>query len=152
LGVAGWALTKDEIFCEIIADNIHVHPKMLKMVGESKPADKLILVSDSVSPTGLGDGDFDIWGEKISVVEGKTRNERGSIAGSVITMLDAVKNMLSLGFKPVQVSRMASANPARLLGIEKNYGSIEVGKRADLVALDKQGNVGFSMVGGKQRQ
>lgn len=149
LGVAGWALTKDEIFCEIIADKIHVHPKMLKMAGESKPSDKLILVSDSVSPTGLGDGDFEIWGEKISVVEGKTRNERGSIAGSVITMLDAVKNMLSLGFTPVQVSKMASANPAKLLGIEKDLGSIEVGKKADLVALDEQGNVIFAMVGNK---
>lgn len=149
LGVAGWALTKDEIFCEIIADKIHVHPKMLKLAGKTKPSDKLILVSDSVSPTGLGDGDFEIWGEKVSVVEGKTRNERGSIAGSVITMLDAVKNMLSLGFSPVEVSKMASANPAKLLGIEKDFGTIEVGKRADLVVLDEQGNVIFSMIGGK---
>lgn len=149
LGVAGWALTKDEIYCEIIADKIHVHPKILKMAGETKPSDKLILVSDSVSPTGLGDGDFEIWGEKVSVVSGKTNNERGSIAGSVITMRDAVKNMLSLGFTPLEVSKMASANPAKLLGIEKDFGSIEVGKRADLVALDEKGNVTFLMVGGK---
>lgn len=149
LGVAGWALTKDDISCEIIADKIHVHPKMLKLAGETKPSDKLILVSDSVAPTGLGDGDFEIWGEKISVIEGKTRNERGSIAGSVITMLDAVKNMISLGFTPVEVSKMASANPAKLLGIEDNYGSFEVGKRADLVALDEQGNIVLSLVNGR---
>lgn len=148
LGVAGWALTKDEIYCEIIADKIHVHPKMLKLTGETKPSDKLILVSDSVSPTGLGDGDFEIWGEKISVVEGKTQNERGSIAGSVITMLDAVKNMLSIGFGPIEVSKMASANPAKLLGIEKDFGSIEVGKRADLVVIDQKGNVLLSLVNG----
>jgi len=150
LGVAGWALTKDEISCEIIADKIHVHPKMLKLAGKSKPSDKLILVSDSVSPTGLGNGDFEIWGENISVVNGQTRNERGSIAGSVITMLDAVKNMISLGFTPIEVSRMASANPAQLLGIEKDFGAIEVGKRADLTALDNKGNLTFSMVGGIQ--
>jgi N-acetylglucosamine-6-phosphate deacetylase len=150
LGVAGWALTKDEISCEIIADKIHVHPKMLKLAGKTKPSDKLILVSDSVLPTGLGDGSFEIWGEKVSVVEGKTQNERGSIAGSVITMLDAVKNMISIGFSPVEVSRMASANPAKLLGLEKDFGSIEIGKRADLVALDDAGNVTFSMVGGVQ--
>ena len=149
LGVAGWALTKDEISCEIIADNIHVHPKMLKLAGENKPSDKLILVSDSVSPTGLGDGNFEIWGENVSVVNGKTRNERGSIAGSVITMLDAVKNMISRGFSPIAVSKMASANPAKLLGIEKDFGSIEVGKRADLVVIDEQGNVTFSMISGK---
>jgi N-acetylglucosamine-6-phosphate deacetylase len=149
LGVAGWALTKDEIYCEIIADTIHVHPKMLKLAGQQKPPDKLILVSDSVSPTGLGDGDFEIWGEKVAVEAGKTRNERGSIAGSVITMLEAVKNMLALGFSPVQVSKMASANPARLLGLEKDFGSIEVGKRADLVVLDEKGELGLSFVNGQ---
>lgn len=150
LGVAGWALTKDEISCEIIADKIHVHPKMLRLAVKNKPSDKLLLVSDSVSPTGLGDGDFEIWNEKVSVVNGRTQNERGSIAGSVITMLDAVRNMLSIGFSPIEVSKMASANPAKLLGIEKDYGSIEVGKRADLVVLDEQGKVVFSMVGGNQ--
>jgi N-acetylglucosamine-6-phosphate deacetylase len=100
-------------------------------------------------PTGLGDGEFEIWGEKVSVVNGKTRNERGSIAGSVITMHDGVKMMLSLGFSEAEVSKMASANPARLLGLEKTHGSIETGKRADLVALDEKGNVRLTIIGGK---
>jgi N-acetylglucosamine-6-phosphate deacetylase len=107
------------------------------------------LISDAVLPTGLGDGNFKIWGEKISVIDGKTRNERGSIAGSVITMHDAVKQMLLLGFSDAEVSKMASTNPARLLGLEKNYGSIEAGKRADLVALDKDRNVRLTIIGGK---
>jgi N-acetylglucosamine-6-phosphate deacetylase len=107
------------------------------------------LISDSVAPTGLGDGDFEIWGEKISVTNGQTRNERGNIAGSVITMLDAVRLMLSLGFSVAEVSGMAGANPARLLGIEKTHGSLEAGKRADLVALDDDGNVKFVMIGGR---
>jgi N-acetylglucosamine-6-phosphate deacetylase len=149
IGVAGWALTKDEISCEIIADGIHIAPPMLKFAHKNKPTGKLALVSDSIAPTGLGDGDFEMWNEKISVVDGKTRNARGSIAGSVITMLDAVKMMRSLGFSESEVSRMASANPARILGIEKTHGSIEVGKRADLIALDDAGNVKFSMVGGR---
>jgi N-acetylglucosamine-6-phosphate deacetylase len=149
IGVAGWALTNDGISCEIIADGVHVHPKMLRMAAKNKPADKLLLVSDSVAPTGLGDGEYEIWDEKISVVNGQTRNERGSIAGSVITMLDAARMMLSLGFSVAEVAQMASANPARLLGIEKTHGSIEVGKRADLVALDDNGKVKFVMIGGK---
>ena len=149
IGVAGWALTKDEISCEIIADGVHIAPPMLKFAYKNKSAGKLTLVSDSVAPTGLGDGNFELWGEKLSVVNGKTQNERGSIAGSVITMLDAVKMMLSLGLSETEVSQMASANPARILGIEKTHGAIEVGKRADLVALDDAGNVRFSMVGGK---
>lgn len=149
LGVAGWALTTDEISCEIIADGIHVAPPMLKLAYKNKGSKNLSLVSDSVAPTGLGDGDFELWNEKISVVNGKTGNERGSIAGSVITMLAAVKMMLSLGISSHEVSKMASLAPARVLGIEKDYGSIETGKRADLVALDENGNVKLTIVGGR---
>jgi N-acetylglucosamine-6-phosphate deacetylase len=149
IGVAGWALTKDEIFCEIIADRIHVHPQMLRFAQKNKPPDKLLLVSDSVAPTGLGDGEFELWGERIAVVGGKTENERGSIAGSVITVLDAVKNYLALGASEIEVSRMASANPAKLLGLENVRGAIETGKRADLVALDREGNVTLTIVGGR---
>jgi N-acetylglucosamine-6-phosphate deacetylase len=64
-------------------------------------------------------------------------------------MLDAVKTMISLGIDEREVSRMASLNPARTLGIEKDFGSIEIGKRADLVALDEQGNVKLTIVDGK---
>jgi len=149
VGVAGWALTKDEIFCEIIADGIHVHPRMLKFAQRNKPSDKLLLVSDSVAPTGLGDGEFDLWGEKVAVVNGRTRNERGSIAGSVITLRDAVKNYLALGVTEIEVSKMASANPAKLLGLTATRGTIEPGKRADLVALDERGNVVLTIVGGR---
>ena len=149
VGVVGWALTKDETTFDIIADGVHVAPQMLKFGVESKGADKVSLISDSVAPTGLGDGDYQLWGEKVSVREGQTENERGSIAGSVITMLDAAKTMLELGFSETEVSQMASANPARLLGIETTYGTIEVGKRADLVALDENGNVKLTIIGGK---
>ncbi|MDQ6785685.1 MAG: N-acetylglucosamine-6-phosphate deacetylase [Acidobacteriota bacterium] len=149
IGVAGWALTKDEISCEIIADGIHVAPQMLKFAYKNKGAENLALVSDSVAPTGLGDGNFKLWNEKISITGGKTRNERGSIAGSVITMLDAVKMMLSLGIAPQEVSKMASHTPAKVLGIEKDCGSIDAGKRADLTVIDKQGNVKLTIVGGR---
>ena len=149
VGVVGWALTKDETTFDIIADGVHVHPQILRFGIESKGADKVSLISDSVAPTGLGDGSFDLWGEKISVVNGKTQNERGSIAGSVITMHEAVKQMREINFTESEISQMASANPAKLLGIEKTHGTIAVGKRADLVALDDQGNVKLTIIGGK---
>lgn len=148
IGVVGWALTKPEVTFDIIADGVHVAPEMLKFAVETKTPEKVSLISDAVLPTGLGDGAYKIWGEKISVLDGRTQNERGSIAGSVITMLDAVKRMLSLGFSETEVSKMASANPARLLGIEKTHGTIETGKRADLVALDEHGNVKLVLIGG----
>jgi N-acetylglucosamine-6-phosphate deacetylase len=97
----------------------------------------------------MGDGEFEIWGEKVKVENGRTENARGSIAGSVITMLDAVKGMLSIRFTQSEVSKMASLNPARLIGLESSRGSIEVGKRADLVALDSNGDVRLTIIGGR---
>ncbi len=149
VGVAGWGLTNPGVTFDIIADGIHVHPKMLGLACRAKGTDKVSLISDSVAPTGQGEGEFELWGETISVVNGKTRNERGSIAGSVITMLDSVNRMRSIGFSSDEVSAMASANPARLLGLESTRGSIELGKRADLVAMDADGNVKFTIIGGR---
>ena len=149
IGVAGWGLATDEVTFDIIADGVHVHPKMLDVACRSKGTDKVSLISDSVAPTRLGDGEFELWGESISVVNGRTRNERGSIAGSVSTMHDGVKMMRSLGFSDTDIAKMAAANPARLLGIDTDRGSIEVGKRADLVAIDADGNIRMTMIGGK---
>ena len=149
IGVVGWGLMNEDVTFDIIADGVHVAPEMLKFAVERKSTERVSLISDSVAPTGLGDGDFELWGEKVIVRNGKTTNERGSIAGSVMTILDAVKMMLSLGFSESEVSKMASANPAKLLGIEQTHGSIEVGKRADLVALDENGNVKLCLIGGQ---
>ena len=148
-GPVGWGLLNDDVTCDIIADGQHVAPLMLQLALRCKTAARLLLISDAVAPTGQGDGDFHIWNEKITVAEGRTRNERGSIAGSVITMRDAVRQMLSLGIAPHDVARMASANPARLLGVGEECGSIEEGKRADLTALDERGNVQLTLIGGR---
>ena len=149
IGVVGWGLMNENVTFDIIADGVHVAPEMVKLACRIKTPEKVLLISDSVAPTGLPDGDYQLWGEKVMVRNGKTNNERGSIAGSVITMLDTVKMMLSLGFSESEVSQMASANPTKLLGIEQTHGSIEVGKRADLVALDENGNVKLCLIGGK---
>ncbi|HJU91894.1 MAG TPA: amidohydrolase family protein, partial [Pyrinomonadaceae bacterium] len=93
--------------------------------------------------------DYRIWGETISVKNGRTANTSGSIAGSVISMLDAVRLMHSLGVSYLHLAQMASSNPARLLGVYDDCGSIEVEKRADLVALDQNGNVKLTFVGGR---
>lgn len=148
VGVVGFGLTNTDVTFDIIADKIHVHPQMLEFASRAKGTEKVSLISDCVAPTGLGDGEYEIWGEKISVVNGKTRNERGTIAGSVITMLDALRNMLALGFSKVEVSKMASANPSKLIGIDHECGSIEAGKRADFVALDESGNIKLTIIGG----
>jgi N-acetylglucosamine-6-phosphate deacetylase len=148
VGVAGWGLANEGVTFDIIADGIHVHHDMLGVACRSKSPDKVSLISDSVAPTGLGDGEFQLWGETISVVNGRTRNERGSIAGSVIAMDDAVRTMLSIGFSESDTAKMASTNPAKLLGLDSERGSLDVGKRADFVALDANGKIVFTMIGG----
>jgi len=149
IGVAGWGLSNKDVTFDIIADGIHVESRILEMACRSKGIDKVLLISDSVAPTGLGDGSYELWGEKISVTNGRTRNERGTIAGSVITMQNALKHMLVRGFSLTEVSKMASSNPAALIGLSGKMGSIEVGKRADIIALDEFGKVRFTMIGGQ---
>ena len=147
-GPVGWGLIHDEVTCDVIADGVHLDPSILKLILRSKTAERISLISDAVAPTGLGDGEYQIWGETIRVENGRTKNIRGSIAGSVITMLDAVRMMLSLGVSEAAVARMASLNPARLLGIDDDCGSIQEGKRADLLALDRDGQIRLTIIGG----
>lgn len=148
-GPVGWGLLHDDVTCDLIADGIHIDPLMLKLILRTKTAERVSLISDAIAAAGLGEGDYEVWGDKISVNNGRTQNARGSIAGSVITMLDALRMILALGASEVEVAHMASTNPARLLGIDHDCGSIEEGKRADLVALDQNGNVKLTIVGGR---
>jgi N-acetylglucosamine-6-phosphate deacetylase len=147
-GPIGWGLKRDDVTCDIIADGIHLDPFMLRLLLQLKRPERLSLISDAIAATGMGDGDYQIWGETISVVDGRTQNARGSIAGSVITMLDAVRMMLDLGVSEIDIARMTSANPARLLRIDHECGAIDEGKRADLVALDRGCNVRLTVIGG----
>jgi N-acetylglucosamine-6-phosphate deacetylase len=148
-GPVGWGLLRDDISCDIIADGVHLDPLILRLLLRCKTPARLALISDAVAPAGEGDGEYEIWGERITVAGRRTRNARGSIAGSVITLLDAVRMMLSLDVAPTDVARMAAQNPARLLGVETDCGSIAEGKRADLTALDEHGNVRLTLVGGR---
>ena len=148
-GAVGWGLVRDDVTVDVIADGVHSDSMMLELVLRCKTAARVSLISDAVAPAGLGDGDYRVWGETIRVKNGRTSNERGAIAGSVITMADAVRFMLSLGTSEEDVARMASLNPARLLGLDGVCGSIEVGKRADLTALDSQGRVHLTLAGGR---
>lgn len=148
-GPVGWGLTHDDVTCDLIADGIHLDPLTLRIILRCKTPARLNLISDAVAPAGLGDGDYQLWGETISVTGGHTRNEKGSIAGSVSNLRDGVRMMSSLGVEPVDLSLMASTNPAQLLNLDRFCGSIEEEKRADLVALDEKGDVRLTLVGGR---
>lgn len=148
-GPIAWGLAHDDVTFDVIADGIHLDPFMLRLLLKVKGEPGISLISDAIAAAGKGDGNYQIWGETISVKDGRTSNAAGSIAGSVITMLDAVRLMRSLDAPYVQLARMAASNPAELLRLSHECGSIEVGKRADLVALDENGEVKLTLVGGR---
>jgi N-acetylglucosamine-6-phosphate deacetylase len=121
---------------------------MLRLLLKMKGVGGISLISDAIAAAGKGDGDYQIWGETITVKNGRTSNASGSIAGSVISMLDAVRLLHSLGVPYVDLARMASQNPARLLGVDHECGSIEPGKRADMIALDNEANLKLTLIRG----
>lgn len=112
---------------------------------ESKSADRMALISDAIKPTGMGDGIFTVWGEKITVRDGRTSLDegpaKGTIAGSVITLRQALKNIVSLGVPVHEAFRMSSLVAARAAGVDKERGSIVRGKKADLIAYGEDFNV-----------
>jgi len=148
-GPIAWGLSRDDVTVDLIADGVHIHPFMLRLLMKTKGASGISLISDAIAAAGKGDGDYQIWGETITVKNGRTANAAGSIAGSVISMLDAVRLLHSLGVSYIDLARMASSNPARLLGLEHDCGSIQPGKRADLVALDHDGKIKLTLIGGR---
>ncbi|MBI4469623.1 MAG: N-acetylglucosamine-6-phosphate deacetylase [Acidobacteria bacterium] len=147
-GVAVWALLQDQVTIDVIADGIHVDRRMLSLIHKIKSAEKMGLISDAIPACGLPDGTYQVWGEPISVCDRRTSNASGRLAGSVITVLDAVSNLAHWGFPLVDIFRMSSQVPASVLGVGDELGSISEGKRADLIGLDHDLRVRLAAVDG----
>lgn len=135
-GVAVAALTTDAAYAELIADGHHVHSSLWPIIARTKPADRLVLVSDAIRVAGMGDGRLSLGGLEIEVRDGRcTLVVGGNLAGSVIALDAAVRNLVRSGMGLPRAVAAASTNPAALLGAA-DRGSIAVGLRADLVELD----------------
>lgn len=148
-GVVGAAMYFD-VTCEMITDNIHLHPAVQKILYNIKGNDRVILVTDAMRACLLKDGEYDLGGQMVNVNGKEARLSDGTIAGSVHTMNNAVKNFIeNTGATLSQTVNMASLNPARLLGIENRKGSIEKNKDADFVLLDDNFNVKKTFVNGR---
>lgn len=137
-GVVGWALLDERATLDLIADGHHLDRRMVALVRKVVGMDRLALISDAIAATGLGDGRYEIWGETIRVVNGRTENAAGALAGSVITLRDAVRHLVQWGIPLPEAMRMATLMPARVLGVAETFGSLEPGKRADVLVLDEQ--------------
>ncbi len=149
-GVVGAALEIDELCCEVIADQVHVHPAAIRMLLRSKPANQVVLVTDSIAGTGYPPGIVEIQGRKIRFTERDARLPDGTLAGSVLTMDQALRNLVEITGKPVEeLYAYSSQNAARVLGLEKRKGTIRQGMDADLVLLDDHLNVKMTIIDGK---
>jgi N-acetylglucosamine-6-phosphate deacetylase len=134
-GVAVAALTRDDAFVELIADGHHVDPSLWRIVERTKPVDRLILVSDALAMAGTGDGRVTVGGMDIDIVDGRcTIVGTSTLAGSVIALDTAVRNVVRHGSSLTAAVAAASANPLEMLGVE-DRGHLEAGQRADLVEL-----------------
>ena len=147
-GPVGWGLVSNRVSVDLIADYEHVHPDVLRLVVATKSSSRVALISDAVPAAGLGDGEFTFWGERVTVRGRRTENDRGGIAGSVITLRDAVENITRLGVPITDAVRMASLVPARILGLEA-FGAIAAGKIADCVAFHDELEPFLTVVAGR---
>lgn len=141
-GVVGAALLFDELNCEMICDTIHVSVPAIKIFVKNKPRDKFTLITDAMRAKGMPDGLSELGGQQVFVKNGEARLADGTLAGSVLKMNVAIKNLVEqVGVEFTDAIDFASANPAKNLGVYDERGSIEVGKKADFAVLDKSFNV-----------
>lgn len=148
-GAVGAALDDDASWCGIILDGHHVDPVVLKIAMRSKRKDRFMLVTDAMPTVGAPNKSFRLQGRPISVNDNMLVDEHGRLAGSDIDMATAVRNArVMLDVDLAQAARMASLYPASFLGLERRFGRIEPGYRADLVLVDGDINVLETWIGG----
>ncbi|HEY7854946.1 MAG TPA: N-acetylglucosamine-6-phosphate deacetylase [Terriglobales bacterium] len=148
-GLLGFALSQRELFAEIIADGIHVAPEMVDLFLRAKGRDRAVLVSDGISATGCGDGRFCLGSIEVEVAHGACR-AGGRLAGSVLTLDQAVRNVMRFAHWPLEDAlRLASANPARLLR-NSTKGRLTPSGDADCVVLTSEGDIVAAFIAGRQ--
>jgi len=147
-GAVGAVLIHPEMSCEIIADGVHVHPDLFKLLARDKPLEKIILVTDGLTPTEQESGPLMANGEEV-VYEGGCfhRTADGVIAGSSLTMIRGIKNLVKYGFSISDAVRAASSTPAAVMHYTKK-GMLIPGYDADIAVFDKQFNIIASIVRG----
>ena len=150
VGVVGSAMLFDSLNAEAICDLVHLSKPAIKLLIKNKPHDKLTLITDSMRAKHLPDGLSELGGQEVIVKDGEARLRNGALAGSILKMNDAVKNLvLKLDVPFTDAIDYATINPAKNLKIDDKVGSIKVGKNADLVVLDGEFNVMLTLRNGK---
>ncbi|THE10195.1 N-acetylglucosamine-6-phosphate deacetylase [Bacillus timonensis] len=149
-GVAGAVLLHDEVKCEMIVDGIHIAPKMVKFAYKNKGSEGSILVTDAMRAKCLGAGMYDLGGQEVIVNEERAVLKDGTLAGSILKLNDAVRNMMKFADCSLQdITVMTAVNPAKQINVFDRKGSIKAGKDADIVIVNEQLEVIMTFCRGK---
>ena len=139
---------ESDAYAELICDGLHIHPAMVRVLMKLYGEDRVILISDSMRAAGLGDGIYDLGGLDITVKDGVALTENGKLAGSTTNVFNCVKKAISFGIDKYTAVKLATENPARLMGLSKK-GKIEIGYDADFILVDKDFNLLRTVVRGE---
>jgi N-acetylglucosamine-6-phosphate deacetylase len=148
-GILGAVLDDAAVTCEVIADGHHVHPAVVRLVHRAKGAAGTVLVTDAMEAAGLPDGVYTLGETPVEVRQGRATTPDGSLAGSTLTMDAAVRHACDWGVPLPDALAMASATPARVIGMDGRKGRIAPGLDADLVVLDTALRPLAAMVAGR---
>lgn len=150
-GVVGAALADENVSCELIADTFHVNSGLFGLVAKLK-GEKLCLITDCIRAGGMEDGDYTLGGQPVHKEGIKCLMPDGTIAGSVLNLNEAVRNLYeNTNLEIYEAVNCASLYPATALGEDKEIGSLEVGKRADIIIADEKFNIAATILGGDIR-
>ncbi|QUL53979.1 N-acetylglucosamine-6-phosphate deacetylase [Paenibacillus tritici] len=152
-GAAGAVLFDPRIRAEVIADGIHVHPAAISIITRLKNNNNLLLITDAMSATGLRDGEYAIGDLPVIVKDGiaTLKEHPEALAGSTLTMIRGFRYLVQeIGLSLLEASLAASYNPALSLGMQRSIGSLEAGKRGDILQLDNDLNLRGVWIGGRK--
>ncbi len=135
-GAVGAVLDSECVNAEMICDGIHICEPTLRITFKALGEDRTIAISDAMMAAGLPDGEYSLGGQKV-IVKGDARLEDGTLAGSITNIFDEFKNLIKFGIPLKQAIKSVTINPAKAIGVDKETGSIKVGKSADLVILSE---------------
>lgn len=149
-GVVGAVLASKQGTAEIIGDGIHVHPAVVQILFRCLGAERVVLITDAMPGAGLPDGNYKLMGKNVTVQNGKATLPDGTIAGSAATLSACLRVLVQeAGISWKDAARTASFNPAQVIRESSRIGSIEAGKQANFVVLDRNFNVHMTIVNGK---
>jgi N-acetylglucosamine-6-phosphate deacetylase len=148
-GLAAYVLDNHSLFAEIICDGIHVDPLMVRLYYRAKDKDRIMLVTDGMSATGMPDGTYMLGDMKVEVHDGRCTSD-GTLAGSVLTLDRGVQNLMEFtGASLAEAVAAASRNPSQLLGIGDDWGTIDIGRQANITVLSPAAEVIQTFLGGR---